>query len=637
MPLSLATDGNGNLYIADEENYRVRVVSAAGTIATVAGNGSYDFQGDGVPAVAAPISGTLGIAVDAAGSLYFADAGNNRVRKVLADGTIATVAGTGVAGYSGDGGPATAAQLSFPSGLAFDGAGNLYIADQYNFVVRKVAPNGVITTLATKSSIGNAGDGGPAAVATDSSGDIFVNTGSGQYVRRISPDGAVTQLLYGGPLMMGGPYFQWPSQYWGIAADASGNLYAADGAYSRLIRVTPNGTTTTLAGAAGSGFSGDGGPAAGAQLSRPLGLGLDGAGNLFIADSNNSAIREISGGNIDTVAGNGTPGYSGDGGLATAAQLRGPTGVAADWHGRIYVADAGNRAIRLLQPQDQAGPVAIHGVNVVSGGADIAQNTWIEIHGAGLAPAALGSGGLRPDAGTARWSQCHGRWQTGIRVLDRPHAGECAHAPRRGRGSGAGGGDQWRWCQRGVHRQPQAAGAHVPGARRHALRRGAARRREPGGAGVAFDTRIPVHPGQARRDRGAVRNRVWPAGNTPRRRLGHAIRAARKLARRPDWRRGRHRAVCRSHQSGAVPVQRGGAAIGRRWRPPGDGNLQRRERLWWSHTGGPKVNLTPPRASPRRRMGPAMRDRGICSMMTSGDHRREKRTERRVAEQIRGG
>jgi uncharacterized protein (TIGR03437 family) len=397
MPLSLATDGNGNLYIADEENYRVRVVSAAGTIATVAGNGSYDFQGDGVPAVAAPISGTLGIAVDAAGSLYFADAGNNRVRKVLADGTIATVAGTGVAGYSGDGGPATAAQLSFPSGLAFDGAGNLYIADQYNFVVRKVAPNGVITTLATKSSIGNAGDGGPAAVATDSSGDIFVNTGSGQYVRRISPDGAVTQLLYGGPLMMGGPYFQWPSQYWGIAADASGNLYAADGAYSRLIRVTPNGTTTTLAGAAGSGFSGDGGPAAGAQLSRPLGLGLDGAGNLFIADSNNSAIREISGGNIDTVAGNGTPGYSGDGGLATAAQLRGPTGVAADWHGRIYVADAGNRAIRLLQPQDQAGPVAIHGVNVVSGGADIAQNTWIEIHGAGLAPAALGSGGLRWD------------------------------------------------------------------------------------------------------------------------------------------------------------------------------------------------------------------------------------------------
>jgi uncharacterized protein (TIGR03437 family) len=347
--------------------------------------------------VAAPISGTLGIAVDAAGSLYFADAGNNRVRKVLADGTIATVAGTGVAGYSGDGGPATAAQLSFPSGLAFDGAGNLYIADQYNFVVRKVAPNGVITTLATKSSIGNAGDGGPAAVATDSSGDIFVNTGSGQYVRRISPDGAVTQLLYGGPLMMGGPYFQWPSQYWGIAADASGNLYAADGAYSRLIRVTPNGTTTTLAGAAGSGFSGDGGPAAGAQLSRPLGLGLDGAGNLFIADSNNSAIREISGGNIDTVAGNGTPGYSGDGGLATAAQLRGPTGVAADWHGRIYVADAGNRAIRLLQPQDQAGPVAIHGVNVVSGGADIAQNTWIEIHGAGLAPAALGSGGLRWD------------------------------------------------------------------------------------------------------------------------------------------------------------------------------------------------------------------------------------------------
>ena len=128
-----------------------------------------------------------------------------------------------------------------------------------------------------------------------------------------------------------------------------------------------------------------------------LGLGLDGAGNLFIADSANSRVREISGGNIDTVAGNGTAGYSGDGGLATAAQLGGPTGVAADSNGRIYVADAGNRAIRLLQPQDQVGPVTIHGVNVVSGGTDIAQNAWIEIHGSGLAPGDVGSSGLRWD------------------------------------------------------------------------------------------------------------------------------------------------------------------------------------------------------------------------------------------------
>jgi len=396
-PLSLATDGDGNLYIADEENYRIRMVSAAGAIATVAGNGSYNFQGDGGPAVAAQLSGTLGVAVDAAGSLYIADGGNNRVRKVLADGAIATVAGTGAPGASGDGGPAAAAQLSKPAGLAFDGAGNLYIADESNYVVRKVAPNGVITTLATKSSIGDGGAGGPAAVATDNSGDVFVNTGLGQYVRRISPDGTVTQLLYGGPLMMGGPYFQWPSQYWGIAADPSGNLYAADAPYSRIVRVTPSGIVSTLAGAAGSGFSGDGGPAAGAQLSRPLGLGLDGAGNLFIADSANNRVREISGGNMDTVAGNGVAGYSGDGGLATAALLRGPGAVAAGPNGRIYVADSGNRAIRLLQPQDQVGPVTIHAVNVVSGGPDIAQNAWIEIHGSGLAPADVGPGGLRWD------------------------------------------------------------------------------------------------------------------------------------------------------------------------------------------------------------------------------------------------
>jgi uncharacterized protein (TIGR03437 family) len=397
MPLSLATDGDGNLYIADEENYRVRMVSAAGTIATVAGNGSYDFQGDGVPAAAAPLSGTLGIAVDAAGSLYIADAGNNRVRKVLADGTIATVAGTGTAGYSGDGGLATAAQLSNPCGLAFDGAGNLYIADESNFVVRKVAPNGAISTVAANSSLGDFGTGGPAAIATDASGNLYVNTSLGQYVRKISPAGVVTQLLYGGPLMMGGPNFQWPSQYWGLAADAAGDLYAADGTYGRIIRMAPDGTVTTLAGATCCGFSGDGGPAAAAQLSQPHGLGLDGAGDLFIADENNGRIREISGGNIDTVAGNGAAGYSGDGGLATAAALRAPAGVAADASGRIYLADSGNHAIRLLQPQSQVGPVTIRGVNVVWGGTDIAQNAWIEIHGSGLAPGDVGSGGLRWD------------------------------------------------------------------------------------------------------------------------------------------------------------------------------------------------------------------------------------------------
>ena len=315
MPLSLATDTSGNLYIADEENYRIRMVSAEGIIATVAGNGSYNFQGDGGPAVAAQLSATLGIAVDAAGSLYIADAGNNRIRKVLADGTIATVAGNGVAGYSGDGGLATAAQISDPRAVAFDTAGNLYIADESNYVIRKVARDGTISTVATSSSLGNAGTGGPAAIATDNSGNIYVNTSLGQYVRKISPGGVVTQLLYGGPLMMGGPNFQWPSQYWGIAADPAGNLYAADGPYSRIIRVAPNGTAATIAGSAGSGFSGDGGPVSAAQLSLPLGLGLDPAGNLFVADSANYRIREISGGNIDTVAGNGTAGYSGDGGL----------------------------------------------------------------------------------------------------------------------------------------------------------------------------------------------------------------------------------------------------------------------------------------------------------------------------------
>ncbi len=405
MPLSLAADADGNLFIADEENYRVRKVSSSGTINTVAGNGSYNYQGDGVAAATAPISSTLGVAVDASGSLYIADAGNNRVRKVLADGTIVTVAGNGVAGYAGDGGAATAAELSFPSGLAFDRAGNLYIADQSNSCVRKVTPGGVISTLATSSSIG-----GPEAIATDASGNVYVSSDLGRFVRRIAPDGTVTQLLDGGPSMSGGPNFQLPSQYLGIVADASGNLFAADANYSRIIRVAPGGTVTTVAGAA-SGYSGDGGPATAAALARPLGLGLDPAGNLFIADSANNRIREISGGNIDTVAGSGAAGYSGDGALATAAQLRAPAAVAADANGRIYVADTGNLAIRLLQPQYEVGPVTIQSVNVLSGGTDIAQNTWIEIHGAGLAPANVGTNGMRWDAAPEFAS---GRMPTGL-------------------------------------------------------------------------------------------------------------------------------------------------------------------------------------------------------------------------------
>jgi sugar lactone lactonase YvrE len=302
-PTGVAVDSAGNVYIADRYNHRIRKVSN-GTIGTVAGNGSQGYAGDNGPATSAQLFWPAGVAVDSAGNLYIADTGNNVIRKV-SNGVITTVAGNGTFNYSGDGGPATSATLNNPTGVAVDAAGNLYIADLNNHRIRKVS-NGVITTVAGNGVGGFSGDNGPATSA---------------------------ELTY-------------PE---GVAVDFAGNLYIADN-YTQVIREVTNGVITTVAGSLTQGYTGDNGPATSAQLNDPTGVAVDSAGNLYIADNGNNAIRVVSNGVIATVAGNGTLGNSGDNGAATSAELSTPTGVFVDSFGNLYVADSGNNRVRVASP-----------------------------------------------------------------------------------------------------------------------------------------------------------------------------------------------------------------------------------------------------------------------------------------------
>ena len=299
---AVAVDAQGNIFIADTRNQRVRKISN-GAIATVAGNGREGFSGDGGPGPAAQLSFPRGLALDGQGNLYISDSGNCRIRKLSPSGTISTIAGTGIAGYAGDGGLATSAQLSYPRGLAVDSSGNLYVADSWNYVIRKIAPAGTIQTVAGNGSCGPFGDGGPATAA--SLGVID-----------------------------------------GLALDTQGNLYLADPYLHTVREVSAGGTISTVIGG-GFGPAADGGPATASTLQYPKGLAVDDRNNLLVADSLNHRVRKIVPGSfIDTLAGSGAPGCSGDGGAATAAQLNSPYGLAFDPRGSLYISDLWNYRLR---------------------------------------------------------------------------------------------------------------------------------------------------------------------------------------------------------------------------------------------------------------------------------------------------
>jgi sugar lactone lactonase YvrE len=290
----VARDGFGNLFIADTYNNVIRKVDTNGLTTIVAGNASGGYSGDGGTATSAQFNLPVAVIVDATGNLLVADSGNNRIRKVATNGIISTVAGNGISGFSGDNGFATAAEISNPSGLCLDAAGNLFIADTYNFVIRKVAITGIITTVAG---------------APNNPGTFYSPTG--------------------------------------VAVDSSNNLYVADSHNNRVSKVNTSGTISTFAGNGTTNYSGDGGPAKNASLNLPIGVAVDAAHNLFIVDSGNNCIRKVGTNNvITTVAGNGTMGFSGDGGSATNANLASPQNVAVDGFGNLLIADAGNNRIR---------------------------------------------------------------------------------------------------------------------------------------------------------------------------------------------------------------------------------------------------------------------------------------------------
>ena len=363
-PRGVATDSAGTVYIADTGNCRIRQVDAmTGIITTVAGNGAVGFSGDGGPATSASLNTPRGVTKDSAGNVFIGDSYNNRVRRVDAmTGIITTVAGNGTEAFSGDGGPATSASLRTPWGVATDSAGTLYIADNWNHRIRRVdATSGIITTAAGGGP-GFIGDGGPATSATlvfpegvalDSAGTIFIGDAGNCRIRRVD---AMTGTIMtvagngtggfsgdGGPATSASLYL--PS---GVAVDGSGNLFVADRVNNRIRRVEAPKIITTIAGTGLPGFSGDGGPATSASLNSPLGMAVDSGGNIFIADTNNLRIRRVDAmtGVITTVAGNGTQGFSGDGGPATSASLNLPAWVVLDSSGNLYIADAGNHRIR---------------------------------------------------------------------------------------------------------------------------------------------------------------------------------------------------------------------------------------------------------------------------------------------------
>jgi hypothetical protein len=318
-----------------------------GTISTVAGNGTQGYSGDGGPATSAKLDWPSGIAIDAAGILYIADQRNNRLRQVTSAGVITTIAGNGLAGFAGDGGPAISAELNGIFAVAVDATGNIYIADRYNYCVRKVTPTGVISTIAGNGTNGFSGDGELAIsaqlsdvidVATDAAGNLFIADYSNHRIRKVTPAGVISTVAGDGS----DPLVWYPR---GLATDVLGNLYFVSTNY--VEKLTPSGVISIVAGDGSFGYSGDGGPATSAQLANPSGVAVDVAGNLYIADYYSFRVRKVSSaGIISTIAGNGTAGSGGDGGPATSAQIE-PYDVSTDAKGNLYIGDLSYRVRKI--------------------------------------------------------------------------------------------------------------------------------------------------------------------------------------------------------------------------------------------------------------------------------------------------
>lgn len=351
------------------------------TINRFAGNYINGYSGDGGPATSAKLYHPGGVFADRSGNVYFADFGNYVIRKVNASGIISTIAGNGISGYNGDGGPATMAELH-PTGVSADDAGNVYIADAFNNVIRKINTTGIITTVAGNNTIGYTGDGGPATAAqfedpndvtVDNSGNLYIPDAHNNVVRKVSAAGIITTIAgngynagtgNGGYSGDGGPAtaaeLYYPEH---VALDKAGNLYISE-LYNHTIRkVNTSGIISTIAGTGVNGYSGDGSAATSAKLDHPYSVAIDTTGNIYIADLGNYVVREIdNSGIIHTYAGNDNAGSSGDGGPATAAELNSAASVTIGKNNNLYIADFYNNVIRVVSnPVSSVKPVSAPG------------------------------------------------------------------------------------------------------------------------------------------------------------------------------------------------------------------------------------------------------------------------------------
>ncbi len=291
-------------------------------ISTIAGGGA--TLGDGGPAVDCELHEPQGICMDNTGNLYIADAGNNRIRKINTAGIITTIAGTGVAGYNGDNMLATAAQLNYPTSIIIDETGNIYFPDDHNFRIRKINTSGIITTIAGNGTEGNSVEGSQATATQIGSTE-------------------------------------------GMCMDRAGNIYFADIRYSVIRKINTTGIITTYAGIGTNGYTGDEGPATAAKI-QPFGLGIDAVGNIYSAEYQNNCIRKIdAAGIISTVAGSGTPGYTGDGGNASVAQFFHPSAVRVDVYNDLFIADGDNHVVRKIDPSGIITTIAGNHTNGNSG------------------------------------------------------------------------------------------------------------------------------------------------------------------------------------------------------------------------------------------------------------------------------
>ena len=367
VPYGIAVDSRGSIYIADTNNFRIRKITPDGFMHTIAGTGAAGLSGDGGPATAAQLLGPSRLTVDAQGNIYFVDLANTPeqiigvLRKIDTRGIITTVAGGG--SNSGDGIPATQSSL-VALAVAVDAAGTLYIADRQTFSIRKVDASGTISTIAGSGVSGFGGDGGPGlkakfafnsypSLAIDSKGNIYVGDEGNGRVRKIDSSGIVTTLAgnglfhfsgNGGPATSATLYL--PD---GLAQDSGGNIYVSEPTYGRIRRIAKDQTISVYAGNGTTGYSGDGGPATSASLSQPQGLAIGPDGSLIFADTSNCVIRRIdTSGIITTIAGVGQCGFGGDGGPATQARLNAPGAVAVDGAGNIAFTEVDGNRIRII-------------------------------------------------------------------------------------------------------------------------------------------------------------------------------------------------------------------------------------------------------------------------------------------------